>query len=73
MNYITQETNIDPDITVEIRSMPFIRGGYFQNEAGMQFGYMFPIFFIILLESTFLVPLVEEKQDGLKVFKQNYY
>lgn len=47
--------------------MPFMRGGYFQNEAGVQFAMMFPIFFIVLLDSTFLVPLVEEKQDGLKV------
>ncbi|XP_037819690.1 ATP-binding cassette sub-family A member 3 [Lucilia sericata] len=68
MNYIEQVTNISPDITVEIGAMPFMRGGYFQNESGIQFGFIFPIFFIILLESTFLVPLVEEKQDGLKEF-----
>lgn len=58
---------MQPEITVQIGSMPYMRGGYFQNEAGITFGYLFPIFFLILLESTFFVPLVEEKQDGLKV------
>ena len=67
MNYIAYATNIQPIVTVKIGSMPFMRGGYFQNESGIQFGVIFLIFFIILLESTFLVPLVEEKQDGLKV------
>lgn len=67
MNYIGYATNIQPGVTVKIGSMPFMRGGYFQNESGIQFGLIFPLFFIILLDSTFLVPLVEEKQDGLKV------
>lgn len=67
MNYIAQETNLSPDITVEIGAMPFMRGGFFQNESGIQFGLFVPLFLLILLENTFLVPLVEEKQDGLKV------
>ncbi|XP_019894830.1 retinal-specific phospholipid-transporting ATPase ABCA4 isoform X3 [Musca domestica] len=66
LDYISQITNMQPEITVQIGSMPYMRGGYFQNEAGITFGYLFPIFFLILLESTFFVPLVEEKQDGLK-------
>ncbi|XP_011295390.1 ATP-binding cassette sub-family A member 17 isoform X2 [Musca domestica] len=68
LDYISQITNMQPEITVQIGSMPYMRGGYFQNEAGITFGYLFPIFFLILLESTFFVPLVEEKQDGLKEF-----
>ncbi|XP_073824278.1 engulfment ABC Transporter in the ovary [Musca autumnalis] len=68
LDYITQRTNIQSDVSVRIGSMPYMRGGYFQNEAGITFGFLFPIFFIALLDSTFFVPLVEEKQDGLKEF-----
>ncbi|XP_075151288.1 engulfment ABC Transporter in the ovary isoform X2 [Haematobia irritans] len=68
LDYITQLTNIQTDISLQIGSMPYMRGGYFQNEAGINFAYLFPIFFIVLLDSTFFLPLVEEKQDGLKEF-----
>ncbi|XP_013113812.2 ATP-binding cassette sub-family A member 2 [Stomoxys calcitrans] len=68
LDYITQLTNEQPDVTVQIGSMPHMRGGFFQNEAGITFGLLFPIFFVVILDSTFFVPLVEEKQDGLKEF-----
>lgn len=70
MDYIAEITNVQPDVTIQIGSMPYMRGGYFQNEAGITFGFLFPIFFIVLLDSTFIVPLVEEKQDGLQVCKR---
>lgn len=69
LDYINLQTNVQPEVSVQMGSMPFMRGGYFQNEAGITFGILFPIFFIVLLDSTFFVPLVEEKQDGLKVYK----
>uniref|UniRef100_A0A1B0A5P0 ABC transporter domain-containing protein n=1 Tax=Glossina pallidipes TaxID=7398 RepID=A0A1B0A5P0_GLOPL len=53
-------------IRVRVDSMPFMRGGYFHNEAGLIFGYAFPICTIALMIITFIVPLVEEKRNGIK-------
>ncbi|KAL9874745.1 phospholipid-transporting ATPase ABCA3-like isoform 1-T1 [Glossina fuscipes fuscipes] len=65
----TQEIS-DGQNTVKVRvdSMPFMRGGYFHNETGLIFGYAFPICTIALMIITFIVPLVEEKRDGIKEF-----
>lgn len=55
------------DVVVSIGAMPSIRGGFYHNEVGMQMGPMIALFLIVILVITFIVPLVEEKENGLKV------
>lgn len=59
------------DVVVSIGAMPSIRGGFYHNEVGMQTGGMVALFLIVILVITFIVPLVEEKEDGLKVYFAN--
>lgn len=67
MAFTQQISDGQNTIKVRVDSMPFMRGGYFHNEAGLIFGYVFPICTIALMIITFIVPLVEEKRDGIKV------
>uniref|UniRef100_A0A1A9V1P9 ABC transporter domain-containing protein n=1 Tax=Glossina austeni TaxID=7395 RepID=A0A1A9V1P9_GLOAU len=68
MAFTQQISDGQNTIKVRVDSMPFMRGGYFHNEAGLIFGYAFPICTIALMIITFIVPLVEEKRDGIKEF-----
>ncbi|XP_017493988.1 PREDICTED: ATP-binding cassette sub-family A member 1 isoform X3 [Rhagoletis zephyria] len=52
----------------EIASMPMIAQETIDSQRIIWFGSLYSILFNVLLLSTFLVPLVEEKQNGIKEF-----
>lgn len=52
----------------EIVSMPTIAQETINSQRIIWFGSLYSILFNVLLLSTFLVPLVEEKQNGIKEF-----
>lgn len=51
----------------EIASMPTIAQETIDSQRIIWFGSLYSVLFNVLLLSTFLVPLVEEKQNGIKV------
>lgn len=53
----------------EIASMPTIAQETIDSQRIIWFGSLYSVLFNVLLLSTFLVPLVEEKQNGIKVRK----
>lgn len=61
------------DIMVSVGAMPSLQGGYYHNELGIVMGNLLALFLIVILVSTFIVPLVEEKEDGLKVGEMPLY
>uniref|UniRef100_W8BPU7 ATP-binding cassette sub-family A member 3 n=1 Tax=Ceratitis capitata TaxID=7213 RepID=W8BPU7_CERCA len=52
----------------EIASMPTIAQETIDSQRIIWFGSLYSVLFNVLLLSTFLVPLVEEKQNGIKEF-----
>lgn len=52
----------------EIASMPTIAQETIDSQRIIWFGSLYSVIFNVLLLSTFLVPLVEEKQNGIKEF-----
>lgn len=60
------------NVVVSVGAMPSIEGGYYHNELGIVLGTMVALFLIVILVVTFIVPLVEEKEDGLKVGQTSF-
>ncbi|XP_037957966.1 retinal-specific phospholipid-transporting ATPase ABCA4 [Teleopsis dalmanni] len=68
-NYIRKRsTTNNLNYEMELSSIPTIAQEVLDSQRLILFGSLFSILFSVLLLSTFLVPLVEEKQDGLKEF-----
>lgn len=65
--YIETVTNNENPYSLEIISMPIVHHTHMDGRRLIQFGTLYSVLFGVLLLSTFIVPLVEEKQDGLKV------
>ncbi|XP_055908142.1 ATP-binding cassette sub-family A member 17 [Eupeodes corollae] len=77
LNFIKSSTGTNAGLQIEISPLPSIGHESADGQRVNSFGLLFAVLFNVLLLSTNLIPLVEEKHDGIKEFlvlatPQNY-
>lgn len=68
LNFIKSSTATDKRVQIGISPLPSIEHDSIDGQRLIRFGFLFAVLFNVLLLSTILIPLVEEKHDGIKEF-----
>lgn len=68
LNYIKSVTGTNNDLQIGLSPLPSIAHKSTDGQRVNSFGILFAVLFSVLLLSTVLIPLVEEKHDGIKEF-----